>query len=84
MLRSLVEQEEARLRDELRRERDSNQDFARRCPGTRETTCYSQPPRPRSEFYTMGDYVRYRIDREHARFNPARCPTSGRGRPPLR
>lgn len=75
--RNLVEQEEARLRAELERERESNRDFKRRCPGMTETNCYRQRPLRPSEFYTMREYLVASIEREHARFNPARCPRRG-------
>ena len=73
--RDLVAFEEAQLRAELRREETSNRDFAARCPGVRETDCYRRAPLAPSAFYTTHQYLRYRIDREHARFNPARCPS---------
>ena len=75
--RNLVEQEEARLRAELDRERDSNRAFKRRCPGVPETQCYRERPLHPSQFYTMRDYLVASIDREHARFNPGRCPRRG-------
>ena len=76
--RNLVAFEEARLRRELHREEASNRAFAARCPGVRETDCYRRHPLPPSGFYTPRDYLRYRIDREHSRFNPARCATQRR------
>jgi hypothetical protein len=71
--RDLVAFEEARLRRELHREEASNRAFAARCPGVRETDCFGRQPVPRSSFYTAREFYRYRIAREHARFNPARC-----------
>jgi hypothetical protein len=71
--RDLVAFEETQRRAELRREQASNRDFAARCPGARETDCYRRGPLPPSAFYTTRQYLRYRIDREHARWNPARC-----------
>jgi hypothetical protein len=69
----LVAFEDAQLRRELDREEASNRDYAARCPGARETECYERRPLPSSSFYTTRDYIRYRIDREHAKYNPARC-----------
>ena len=65
--------EDAQLRAELHREEASNRAYAARCAGVRETDCYRKGPLPSSAFYTTRDYLRYRIDREHARFNAARC-----------
>jgi hypothetical protein len=73
--RDLVEYEEAKLRRELAREEESNRVYAERCPGARETECYQRGPLPPSSFYTTREFLRYHIDREHARFNPARCST---------
>lgn len=75
--RDLVEQEDARLRDELRRERDSNRDFEHRCPQVPETACYRRGPLRPSQFYTTRDYLVACIKREHARFNPAGCGRRG-------
>ena len=72
-MHSLVERAERRLAEELRREQESNRHFARRCPGVPETECYRRGPLPASRFYTVGDYQRYLIDREQARFNPGYC-----------
>jgi hypothetical protein len=69
----LVAFEDAELRRQLEREEASNRDYAVRCPGVRETECYRRRPLPPSSFYTSRDYLRYRIDREHARFDPTRC-----------
>jgi hypothetical protein len=69
----LVAFEEAQLRRELHREEASNRDYAARCRGARVTDCYKRGPLPSSSFYTTRDYLRYRINREHAKYNPARC-----------
>jgi hypothetical protein len=69
----LVAFEDAELRRQLEREEASNRDYAARCPGVRETDCYRRGPLPSSSFYTARDYLRYRIDRAHAKYNPARC-----------
>lgn len=74
---TLADQEEGRLREELRREQASNRHYARRCPGMAETGCYRAPPKPPAEFFTVQDCLKYRIDREQARFNPARCSKRG-------
>lgn len=74
-----VEREEARLRAELARERASNRHYAERCPGMPETNCYRAGPLSPTRFYTTRDYLVACIKREHARFNPANCPTR-RGR----
>ncbi len=73
--RDLVAFEDAQLRRELQREEASNRDYAARCPGVRETECYRRGPLPPSSFYTTRDFLRYRISREHARYNPALCTT---------
>jgi hypothetical protein len=65
--------QEAQLRRELAREQASNGAFAARCPGVPETECYRRGPFRSSEFYTVVDFLRASIKREHQRFNPARC-----------
>lgn len=69
----LVAEQDRQLREELRRERRSNEAFARKCPGVRETECYRRGPTPASQFYTTRDVLIDRIERERYRFNPARC-----------
>jgi hypothetical protein len=71
--RDLVAYEDAQLRRQLAREEASNAAFARQCPGARVTECYQRGQLPPSSFYTTRDWLRYRIDREHTKFNFARC-----------
>jgi len=75
---------EAQARNELRRERASNDAFAHKCPGVEPTAEYREGPLPPSHpcFGTEADYIRYLSARERAKYHghvprPDRC---GRGR----
>jgi hypothetical protein len=82
----LIAIEEAQLQRELANEREMNRAFARRCPGLQETECYRRDPPPAASFYTTSEALRWEIQRERARYNPARCallrpPGAGCARP---
>lgn len=70
----MIEREDARLRAELKHEREMNEAFKQRCPDLKETSCYQQGPLKPSRYYTTAGYLIASIERERYRFRePPRC-----------
>jgi hypothetical protein len=64
--RRIIEHDERQAAEELRRERESNHAYERRCPGMKPTEQYQRGPIPASHprWNSTADYNRYLARRE--------------------